>query len=141
MAAATAGFCGSVHIPKLGMFTIGLLSKMFAAGVGHMGRLPTTSRGDGATPPVHINVAPIQTCCPMFNDSSSLITVSRMQATPAGPERSDHVDAPHPERIEAAPSVLSEWCRITWLNSGPSRANSRNTRPARAFAHKMPARY
>lgn len=65
VAAATAGFDGSLHIPKGTIFANGLLSMMLAAGVGHIGRLPNTSSVAGARPPVHMSVAPIHTSCPI----------------------------------------------------------------------------
>jgi hypothetical protein len=67
VAAATTGLDGLWHIPKGGMFMIGMLSMMFAAitllvmtvfGVG-------TSEL-GATPIVHFITAPMQTCLAMF---------------------------------------------------------------------------
>jgi hypothetical protein len=67
VAAATTGFDGLWHIPKGGMFIMGMLSMMLAAitllvitvfGVG-MSEL-------GATPIVHFITAPMQTCLAMF---------------------------------------------------------------------------
>src|SRR5690606_12900587 len=65
--AATAGLDGSLHIPNGTMLANGLLSMIFAAGVGHIGRLPTTRSVAGASPPVHMRVAPIHTSCPISN--------------------------------------------------------------------------
>jgi hypothetical protein len=63
VAAATVGFAGDEHIPKGGIFIIGLLSIIFAAGL-----LPTSSlflgstiKLLGATPKLHIIEAPIVT--------------------------------------------------------------------------------
>jgi hypothetical protein len=49
VAAATAGFDGVPHIPKVGMFTIGANAWMFAAGVLHNTGVPvgTTVNGTG----------------------------------------------------------------------------------------------
>lgn len=60
VAAATWGFDGLMHIPKGMIFTIGLLSMMFAAGMFDAltmlaGR---TVRLEGAAPKVHISIAP-----------------------------------------------------------------------------------
>lgn len=63
VAAATVGLAMDMHIPKGGMFTIGLLSMMFAAG----GPAPMTLFAGstfnvlGATPNEHIIIAPEQT--------------------------------------------------------------------------------
>jgi hypothetical protein len=64
VAAATTGFAGDMHIPKGMMLVIGMLSMILAAGISlviiiFVGR--TTSEL-GATPNVHIIIAPIQTC-------------------------------------------------------------------------------
>src|SRR6185503_7483585 len=63
VAAATVGFAIDEHIANGMMFTIGLLSMMFAAGVPvsvlFAGR--TTSEL-GAAPKLHCNIAPMQTC-------------------------------------------------------------------------------
>src|SRR5690349_10939333 len=66
VSAATMGLAGSLHIPNGKMFTSGLLSMMLAAGVGHIGRLPTTSKLEGASPPVQRVTAPRHTCCPIL---------------------------------------------------------------------------
>ena len=61
VAAATVGFAMLLHIPKGGMFTKGLLSMMFAAGVGASGRpAGRTTRLEGATPKLHFIMAPMQ---------------------------------------------------------------------------------
>jgi hypothetical protein len=66
VAAATSGFAIDSHSPKGGMFTTGIWSMMFAAGVVAMtlfvGR---TFRVEGAIPNVHIIMAPVVTCIPM----------------------------------------------------------------------------
>src|SRR5271163_5301507 len=63
VAVITAGFVGAEHIPKGGIFTIGLLSMMLAAGVPvsvlFWGR---TTSVDGAAPKLHSIAAPMQTC-------------------------------------------------------------------------------
>ena len=64
VAAATIGFAGDMHMPKGMIFTMGMLSMMFASGTSSVitilvGR--TTSEL-GAIPMVHIMVAPMQTC-------------------------------------------------------------------------------
>jgi hypothetical protein len=63
VAEATAGFAMDMHMPKVGMFVIGMKSMMFAAGavalVRFMGR---TFRAEGATPKEHIMTAPEVTC-------------------------------------------------------------------------------
>jgi len=67
VAAATIGFAGLLHIPNGGMMTMGLLSMMLAAGVPVMVRLAgNTTRLLGATPKLHIIIAPVQTCIPML---------------------------------------------------------------------------
>lgn len=54
VAAATVGLASDWHMPKGLMFTIGAMSMMFAIGIfPHIGRIPTTVRGDGATPNEH----------------------------------------------------------------------------------------
>jgi len=65
VAAATVGLAIDMHMPKGGIFTIGLLSMIFAAGI-----LPaiawlagSTLNVLGATPNVHIIMAVETTCC------------------------------------------------------------------------------
>lgn len=69
--AATAGFDGVVHIPNGGMFAIGLLSMMFAAGMFSIITLLTgnTTRDEGATPKLHCIIAPIITCFAIARNS------------------------------------------------------------------------
>ena len=68
VAAATAGFAGDMHIPKGGMFTIGLLSIMLAAGapaaVLFVGK---TFKVLGVTPNEHVITAPEVTSCPIIS--------------------------------------------------------------------------
>ena len=62
VAEATVGFASEEHIPKVGIFTMGLLSMMLAAGapaiVLFAGR---TASGAGATPKLHAINAPAVT--------------------------------------------------------------------------------
>ena len=64
VAAITAGFEGALHIPNVGMLTIGLKSIMFAAGwLFTITRLAgRTIRDAGATPKLHCIMAPMTTC-------------------------------------------------------------------------------
>jgi hypothetical protein len=63
VAEATVGFDGEEHMPNGGMFTIGALSMIVAAGVPVNVRLVgKTMRLEGATPKLHAIIAPIQTC-------------------------------------------------------------------------------
>src|SRR5579863_550776 len=67
VAAATVGFDGALHMPNGIMFTIGMWSMMLASGTWlvitqFVGR--TTSEL-GATPKLHIMLAPMQTCIAM----------------------------------------------------------------------------
>jgi hypothetical protein len=67
VAAATAGLAKLMHIPKLGMFTMGLWSMMFAAGVGSLTMLTgRTDSGAGVTPKLQATVAPAITWRGMF---------------------------------------------------------------------------
>lgn len=63
VAAATEGLVELIHIPKGIMFTIGLLSIMFAAGIlpASARLIGNTTNVDGATPKLHCNIAPEQT--------------------------------------------------------------------------------
>lgn len=67
VAAATVGFDGEVHIPNGGMFTIGAKCEMLAddSAVVSIVVLGITTSDDGATPKVHIIVAPMQTATAM----------------------------------------------------------------------------
>jgi len=61
VAAATDGFAIDMHIPNGGTFTMGLLSMMVATGVPVVTRFTgSTPKDDGATPKLHISVAPEQ---------------------------------------------------------------------------------
>ena len=60
VAVITTGFVGAEHMPKGGMFTIGLLSIMVAAGVPVSVLFSgSTTSVEGAAPKLHIIVAPI----------------------------------------------------------------------------------
>jgi hypothetical protein len=62
VAEATVGLAMEVHMPKVGMLVIGILSMMVAAGVGDMVLLVgRTTREAGATPKEHIITAPAVT--------------------------------------------------------------------------------
>jgi hypothetical protein len=62
VAAATVGFAIEEHMPKGRIFTNGLLSMMFAAGVAVMVRFTgNTTNVLGATPKLHWRVAPMHT--------------------------------------------------------------------------------
>ena len=71
VAAIKAGFVGALHIPKGGIFTTGLESMMFAAGLfSTITRLTgRTIRDDGATPKLHCIIAPITTCFAITGNS------------------------------------------------------------------------
>jgi len=58
VAAATSGFDGVVHMPNGMILTIGIASRMLAAGVPAVTVGTTTLKAEGATPNVHINIAP-----------------------------------------------------------------------------------
>jgi hypothetical protein len=63
VAAATVGFAIDEHVPNGMMFTIGMLSMMFAAGVPVCVKfVGNTDSVLGAAPKLHCNIAPIQTC-------------------------------------------------------------------------------
>lgn len=64
VAEATSGFAMELHIPKGGMFTIGMLSMMFEAGVPPTMTLffGSTLFALGATPKVQAIMAPMTTC-------------------------------------------------------------------------------
>jgi hypothetical protein len=64
VAAATVGFAGELHIPNGKIFTIGLLSIIFASGVPVKTMLAGSTISElGAAPKLHCSIAPIQTCC------------------------------------------------------------------------------
>src|SRR5215217_5232709 len=66
VAAATMGLASDWHIPNGRMFTRGLLSRTFAAGVGPTTLLVgSTTSDDGATPKLHCSIAPMTTWAPM----------------------------------------------------------------------------
>jgi hypothetical protein len=63
VADATVGLAKDEHIPKGMIFTIGLLSIMFASGVPVNTRLMgRTTKELGARPKLHLSVAPEHTC-------------------------------------------------------------------------------
>jgi len=63
VAEATIGFANELHIPKGGMFIIGTLSMILAAGGPCPNTVGTaTTSVLGATPKLHIIIAPIETC-------------------------------------------------------------------------------
>lgn len=66
VAAATVGLETLVHMPNGGTFTIGALCMMLAEGGPGVSMvvLGITTRLDGATPNVHIMVAPMHTAIP-----------------------------------------------------------------------------
>ena len=63
VAAATVGFDGELHMPNGGMFTMGALSMIVAAGgpPASTWLVGKTTRLLGATPKLHCIIAPIQT--------------------------------------------------------------------------------
>jgi hypothetical protein len=63
VAAITMGFIIERHAPNGMMFNSGLLSMMFAAGMGDITRLSgSTTMGTGARPKLQRIMAPMQTC-------------------------------------------------------------------------------
>ncbi len=70
VADATAGFATDMHMPKVGMFVIGIKSMMFAAGLVALTLLVgRTLRAEGAAPKEHIMTAPVVTCEGILNKS------------------------------------------------------------------------
>jgi hypothetical protein len=69
VAAATVGFASEMHMPKGAMFAIGRLSRMLAAGIppAITRFLGNTIRELGATPKLHIIIAPLHTSCAIYN--------------------------------------------------------------------------
>jgi len=65
VAAATCGFAIEEHNPNGGIFTMGLLSMILAAGILLVNTrfCGSTISDDGATPKEQVIVAPKQTCC------------------------------------------------------------------------------
>jgi hypothetical protein len=62
VAEATVGFAMDMHMPKVGMLVMGIISMMLAAGVPHMVRFAgKTTREEGAMPKEHIMTAPAET--------------------------------------------------------------------------------
>jgi hypothetical protein len=67
VAAATVGLAIDIHIPNGGMFTKGLLSIMLAAGAPPIILFTgNTLRALGATPKLHIIIAPEVTSLPII---------------------------------------------------------------------------
>ncbi len=63
---SVAGFAGDLQMPNGSILTIGMISIMFAAGKVVMTLdFGSTIMGDGATPKLHINWAPVQTNNPI----------------------------------------------------------------------------
>jgi hypothetical protein len=63
VAEATAGLAMDIHMPKVGMFVIGMKSFMFGGGAVALVMFTGRSlRADGATPKEHIITAPEVTC-------------------------------------------------------------------------------
>jgi hypothetical protein len=66
VSAMTSGFAGEMHIANGMMFTMGLLSMMFAAGVVVRTLFAGSTTSElGAAPKLHAHIAPMHTCCPM----------------------------------------------------------------------------
>ncbi len=64
VAEATVGFAIDEHMPKVGMFVIGIQSAMVAAGAPTIVLLAgNTTRAEGATPKEHVIAAPAVTSC------------------------------------------------------------------------------
>src|SRR4051794_30966045 len=67
VAEATVGLAIDMHIPKVGMFVMGMLSAIFAAGAPHMTLLVgSTTRAEGAAPKEQVITAPAVTSCGMM---------------------------------------------------------------------------
>jgi hypothetical protein len=67
VAVITTGLLGEEHMPKGGMFTIGLLSMMVAAGVPVSVLFSGSTMSEaGAAPKLHARDAPIHTCIAIF---------------------------------------------------------------------------
>jgi hypothetical protein len=68
VAAATVGLAGDWHIPKGKMFSIGLLSMILAIGIEVITLLAGMTISElGATPKLHLSIAPPQTRLPMIS--------------------------------------------------------------------------
>ena len=66
VAEATVGLAMDEHMPKVGMFAIGLKSMMLAAGAPHMVLFAGgTMSAPGATPKLHVIIAPAVTSFPI----------------------------------------------------------------------------
>jgi hypothetical protein len=63
VAEATVGLAMDIHMPKVGIFVIGMKSMILAAGAPTMTLLVgSTTRAEGATPKEHVIMAPAVTC-------------------------------------------------------------------------------
>lgn len=103
VAEATVGFESVVHMPKGGMFAIGLKSMMFAAGTP-----PTrvrlaggTMSAEGATPNEHMSCAPITTCLGIDEGSANGVGGAPYGARAPGPSRARR-PAASPDRLPSA---------------------------------------
>jgi hypothetical protein len=68
VAAATIGLASELHTPNGRTFAMGAESMMLATGVAPMTRLTgSTIKLLGATPKLHLSVAPMQTTCPIVS--------------------------------------------------------------------------
>ena len=75
VAAATVGLAKLLHMPKGMTLSMGLLSRIWAAGkppdiTKEVGK---TARLEGAAPKLHCNSAPWQTCIPMVSTPSPIV--------------------------------------------------------------------
>ena len=81
VAAATWGLAGDIHIPKVGIFSIGAKSMMVAAGMPDVVTVgaDVAIKLAGATPIVHMSIAPVHTCDPIEIPSCVLVCHSLQQ--------------------------------------------------------------
>jgi hypothetical protein len=81
VAAATVGLARLEHIPNGMMFTMGTLSMMLAAGwLPVITRFTgSTTRLLGASPKLHIIIAPLQTCIPMTDHLPGTFLLSTLE--------------------------------------------------------------
>lgn len=75
VAAATVGLAKLLHMPKGITFSMGLLSRMLAAGTPAdiTKEVGKTARLEGAAPKLHCSNAPWQTCIPMISAPSPIV--------------------------------------------------------------------
>lgn len=77
VAEATVGLDSERHMPKGLMFSMGAKSMMLAIGIlPHIGRIPMTVRGEGATPKLHWSNAPLVTNFPISYFFSSVLSLA-----------------------------------------------------------------